>query len=85
MCALAAPARVIRCPSNWRFHEAPEAAPSGVAWSIEEGAAGGSISESGLYTAPYVVLPTTFHVVATSAADPTKRGTAAVLVVHPGP
>jgi hypothetical protein len=41
-----------------------------VTWSIQEGAAGGSISSSGLYTAPHA--GGTFHVVATSHADPSQ-------------
>src|SRR5689334_18508359 len=43
-----------------------------VNWSIQEGAAGGSITSAGLYTAP--ALPGTFHVVATSQADATFSG-----------
>ena len=49
-----------------------------VTWSIQEGAAGGSISATGVYTAP--VTPNTYHVVATSQADPTKSGSATVTV-----
>ncbi|WP_224247838.1 Ig-like domain-containing protein [Hyalangium gracile] len=49
-----------------------------VTWTIQEGAAGGSVDASGLYTAP--VTPGTYHVVATSEADPTKSATATVTV-----
>ncbi len=49
-----------------------------VTWSLQEGAAGGTISASGLYTAPSG--PGTYHVVATSVADPTKSVVAAVVV-----
>jgi len=49
-----------------------------VTWSIQEGSAGGTISASGLYTAP--ATAGTYHVVATSQADPTKSATAAVTV-----
>jgi len=49
-----------------------------VAWSVAEGANGGSVS-GGLYTAP--ATPGTYHVVATSAADPTQSATATVTVV----
>lgn len=49
-----------------------------VTWSLLEGAAGGSIDATGLYTAPGVAG--TFHVVATSVADPTKVGYALVQV-----
>jgi hypothetical protein len=49
-----------------------------VTWSIQEGAAGGTISATGLYTAP--ATAGTYHVIATSQADPTKSGTLAVTV-----
>ncbi len=52
-----------------------------VVWSIQEGAAGGSIGTMGLYTAP--ASPTTAHVVATSQADLSKSATATVTVVAP--
>jgi hypothetical protein len=48
-----------------------------VTWSVQE-AAGGTVTSSGVYTAPAV--SGTYHVVATSAADPTKTGTATVTV-----
>lgn len=49
-----------------------------VAWSVQEGAAGGSISSAGVYTAPNSAG--SFHVVATSQADSTRFGTAVVTV-----
>lgn len=49
-----------------------------VTWSIAEGSAGGSISASGTYVAPSSVG--TYHVMATSAADPTVSGTSVVTV-----
>ena len=49
-----------------------------VTWSVREGAAGGSITSSGVYTAPSTAG--TFHVVATSQADSTKSATAAITV-----
>ncbi|TQF13022.1 chitinase [Myxococcus llanfairpwllgwyngyllgogerychwyrndrobwllllantysiliogogogochensis] len=49
-----------------------------VTWSVLEGAAGGSITTSGRYTAPRT--PGTYHVVATSVADPTQSATAPVRV-----
>jgi hypothetical protein len=49
-----------------------------VAWNVQEGSAGGSITGTGVYTAPNV--PGTFHVVATSQADPTQQATATVTV-----
>jgi sugar lactone lactonase YvrE len=56
-----------------------------VTWSVQEGAAGGTISATGLYTAPSSLPnPTnTFHVVAASAADPTKTATATLTVTRP--
>jgi plastocyanin len=61
-----------------------------VAWSIEEGAAGGTIDANGNYRAP-ADKEGLFHIVATSHADPSKTGTAAVQVTwfnlkdHGGP
>lgn len=49
-----------------------------VAWTVQEGAAGGTVTAAGLYTAPSG--PGTYHVVATSAADPTKSALAAITV-----
>jgi O-glycosyl hydrolase len=51
---------------------------TGCAWSIAEGAAGGNISASGAYTPPGSAG--TYHVVATSHADPTKTASVAVTV-----
>ncbi len=50
-----------------------------VAWSIEEGSAGGSVTPSGLYTAP--AAAGTYHLVAASQADPAKLEGATVYVV----
>jgi chitinase len=50
-----------------------------VTWSLREGAAGGTVTNTGLYTAP--ANPGVFHVVATSVADPTKTGVATVTVL----
>jgi len=49
-----------------------------VSWSIQEGAAGGSISPEGVYTAP--AATGVFRVVATSVTDPTATGGATVTV-----
>ncbi len=51
-----------------------------VTWSVTE-SGGGSVSPTGLYTAPSA--PGTFHVVATSVADPLESGTATVTVSSP--
>ncbi len=47
-------------------------------WSVQEGAAGGTVSTTGVYTAP--ANAGTYHVVATSQADTTKIATVAVTV-----
>jgi Galactose oxidase, central domain len=49
-----------------------------VTWSVQEVAAGGSISQSGLYNAPAAAM--NVHVVATSVADPNKSSSALVTV-----
>ena len=49
-----------------------------VTWSVQEGAAGGVVTSAGAYTAPQTAG--TFHVVATSAADPTRSAVATVTV-----
>jgi len=49
-----------------------------VTWSVDEGVSGGSVSATGVYTAPGT--PNTYHVRATSQADPTKSATATVTV-----
>ena len=52
-----------------------------VMWSVQEGKAGGTVTDSGLYTAP--ASEGIFHVLATSVADPTASGIAAVTVTEP--
>src|SRR5207249_6153560 len=49
-----------------------------VTWAVQEGAAGGTVTSSGGYTAP--ATSGTYHVVAASVADPAKSGTATVSV-----
>jgi hypothetical protein len=49
-----------------------------VTWSVQEGTSCGSVSSTGTYTAPSTA--STCHVIATSAADPTKSGSATVTV-----
>jgi hypothetical protein len=51
-------------------------------WAVEEGAAGGIVTSSGLYTAPS--SPGMYHVVATAASEPSKAATAAVSVATSG-
>jgi chitinase len=50
----------------------------GVNWTVQETSTGGSVSSSGLYTAPSTAG--TYHVVATSIADATKSSVATVVV-----
>ena len=52
-----------------------------VNWTVQEGTPGGSVTSGGAYTAPGTAG--TYHVVATSQADTTKSGTAAVTVTPP--
>jgi Galactose oxidase, central domain len=54
-----------------------------VIWSVQEGAAGGSITNAGVYTAPQTVG--TYHVIAVSQADASKSAVATVTVVTPPP
>jgi hypothetical protein len=49
-----------------------------VTWSVQEGAAGGTITTAGVYTAP--ANAGTYHVVATSVADGTKAAVSTVTV-----
>jgi acyl-coenzyme A thioesterase PaaI-like protein len=49
-----------------------------VTWSVQEGPSGGTIDASGNYAAPG--SPGTFHVVAASVADPSKKATATIAV-----
>lgn len=49
-----------------------------VTWTVQEGAAGGTITAAGVYTAPSVAG--TYHVVATSNADGTKTAVVPVTV-----
>src|ERR1700756_4557718 len=51
---------------------------SAVTWTVQEGAAGGSIDNQGNYTAPQVAG--TYHVIATSMAHAAKSGSATVTV-----
>ncbi|MFP2929524.1 glycosyl hydrolase family 18 protein [Pyxidicoccus sp. 3LG] len=54
-----------------------------VTWSIQQGSAGGTITNAGQYTAPQTAG--TYHVIATSQADTTKKATATVTVTAPTP
>ena len=52
-----------------------------VTWAILEGALGGSVSPTGVYTAG--TTPGSFRVVATSTASPASKDTGVVMVVNP--
>jgi hypothetical protein len=52
-----------------------------VSWSIKEGAAGGSITQQGVYTAP--TTPGSYTVVASFSSSPVEPGQATVNVVAP--
>jgi hypothetical protein len=51
-------------------------------WSVLEGSSGGSVTASGVYTAPSE--SGLYHVVATAQSDSSKTGTAAIWVSPPG-
>jgi len=53
-----------------------------VTWSVQEGSPGGGTVSGGVYTAPSTAG--TYHVVATSVADGTKKDTATVTVTSGG-
>jgi hypothetical protein len=55
---------------------------TGVTWSVQEGATGGTVDQNGLYTAP--ATPGAYHVVATSTFDPSRSATATVAVSATG-
>ena len=52
-----------------------------VTWTVQEGAAGGAVSSTGLYTAPSAAG--TFHVVARSVADASKTAVVTITVTVP--
>jgi hypothetical protein len=54
---------------------------AGVTWSVAEGATGGSVTSTGLYTAPQ--QRGTYHVVATSVADGMRSASATITVAGP--
>ncbi len=59
------------------------ASSTGVRWTVQEGASGGTVSATGLYTAPQ--SSGTYHVVAVSEADSAATATATVTVNAAGP
>ncbi len=59
------------------------ASNTAVTWSVQEGPAGGSITASGVYTAP--MKAGNYHVVAVSVADASHTATAAITATAPAP
>lgn len=78
------PGEVTLAPSETQQFSATVTGTSNTAvtWSVDPQTGGGSITPTGLYTAPTTVG--TYYVVATSQADPTKSGKAKVNVVAGG-
>ena len=80
--SLSAPSVTLAPGATFNFTATVSGAGSGqstaVTWSVQEGAAGGTIDANGKYTAPSTVG--TYHVVATSVADATVAATATVTV-----
>lgn len=74
------PARALWTPGsvNQFVGQASGATDTSVRWSVLEGASGGTISVSGIYAAP--TTPGTYHIVATSNADPTQSSTSTVQI-----
>jgi hypothetical protein len=60
------------------FAVVPQSAAASVTWRVQEGAAGGAVTASGVYTAPSTTGA--FHVVVTSAVDPSVGASATVTV-----
>jgi hypothetical protein len=54
-----------------------------VTWAVQEGTAGGSITAAGVYTAP--MKAGSYHVIASSVVDPTKKATAGITATAPAP
>ena len=74
------PGAVDACKTLQLTATVANAANTAATWSIQEGATGGTVSTSGLYTAP--ATGGTYHVVATSVADSTKSAIAAITVTE---
>ncbi len=78
------PTSATLAPGEWL---ALSAAVSGnvkaVTWSVAEAPEGGTVTAAGVYTAPQTAG--TYNVVATSAADPSKSGSTAIVVTATPP
>jgi len=71
-----ATAEVSACRSVTLSATVTGASDTAVTWTVQEGAAGGTVTAAGVYTAPGA--SGTYHVVATSRADPTRTAIATV-------
>jgi hypothetical protein len=76
------PAETLRIGGQRQFGGFALAANQNVTWKLQEGAAGGNITARGLYTAPGTIG--TFHVIATSIANPNVSATAPVTILNVG-
>lgn len=73
----------IRRGGTWTFaNTVSGSSNTAITWSMQEQSAGGAITADGVYTAPAV--EGTYHLVATSNADPTKSAVAIVNVLKSG-
>jgi len=82
--AISPPTATVSAGSRQQFSATVSGtADAAVLWSVREGASGGSVDASGLYLAPSSAG--TFHVVATSRADPSRSAAAVVTVTSSGP
>nr|UXE44502.1 hypothetical protein Hi04_10k_c2476_00016 [uncultured bacterium] len=81
--AIVSPSTVTLGPRGTRqFAFMTEGSDANADWVVEEGTAGGTITSTGLYTAPSGIG--TFHVTATSATDSSRSATATVAVAASG-
>ena len=73
------PAATVQINTTQQFNASVTGNPNtAVTWTVFEGAGGGSVDGTGLYTAP--ATPGTYHVQAISVADNTRVGVATVTV-----
>jgi hypothetical protein len=80
------PSSVTLAPAGTQTFSAvmPATGDTSMTWSITEGATGGTIDGTGLYTAPIDATDgSVFHIIATSVTDPTKSATALVTILAP--
>src|ERR1700682_4417472 len=73
--------RAARRRASWTVKNAADTCPGQPtprSWSVAEGSAGGTVDGDAVYTAPNAAG--TYHVTATSHADPSKSATAEVTV-----